>query len=58
MSALYELIEWWTALASGGTADDFFGSRGDVWDTQSDMFLALIGRSVPCSSFRRCIIAR
>jgi putative membrane protein len=43
ISALYELIEWWTALASGGAASDFLGSQGDVWDTQSDMFLALIG---------------
>ena len=43
ISALYELIEWWTALASGAAADDFLGSQGDVWDTQSDMFLALIG---------------
>jgi putative membrane protein len=43
ISALYELIEWWTALASGAAANDFLGSQGDVWDTQSDMFLALIG---------------
>lgn len=45
ISALYELIEWWTALASGAAANDFLGSQGDVWDTQSDMFLALIGAS-------------
>ncbi len=43
ISAFYELIEWWTALASGGAANDFLGSQGDVWDTQSDMFHALIG---------------
>jgi putative membrane protein len=43
ISALYELIEWWTALASGGAANDFLGTQGDVWDTQSDMLLALIG---------------
>jgi putative membrane protein len=43
ISALYELIEWWTALASGAAANDFLGTQGDVWDTQSDMFLALIG---------------
>jgi putative membrane protein len=43
ISALYELIEWWTALLSGGAANDFLGSQGDVWDTQSDMCLALIG---------------
>lgn len=43
ISAFYELIEWWTALLSGGAADDFLGSQGDVWDTQSDMCVALIG---------------
>jgi putative membrane protein len=43
VSALYELLEWWTALFSGSAADDFLGSQGDVWDTQADMGLALIG---------------
>jgi putative membrane protein len=43
ISAFYELVEWWTALSSGSAADDFLGTQGDVWDTQSDMCLALIG---------------
>jgi putative membrane protein len=43
ISAFYELVEWWTALASGSAANDFLGSQGDVWDTQSDMGMALIG---------------
>jgi putative membrane protein len=43
ISAVYELIEWWAALALGQGADEFLGTQGDVWDTQSDMFLALIG---------------
>ena len=43
ISALYELIEWWTALASGAAANDFLGTQGDVWDTQEDMCFALIG---------------
>jgi putative membrane protein len=43
ISAFYELIEWWTALSSGAASNDFLGSQGDVWDTQSDMFHALIG---------------
>lgn len=43
ISAFYELVEWWTALLSGSAANDFLGSQGDVWDTQSDMCLALIG---------------
>jgi putative membrane protein len=43
VSAFYELLEWWAALIGGSAADDFLGSQGDVWDTQSDMCLALIG---------------
>ena len=43
ISAFYELLEWWAALIGGSAADDFLGSQGDVWDTQSDMCLALIG---------------
>lgn len=42
-SALYELLEWATALAIGGAADAFLGTQGDPWDTQTDMFLALVG---------------
>jgi len=42
-SALYELFEWWTAVATGEAADAFLATQGDVWDTQWDMFLALIG---------------
>jgi putative membrane protein len=42
-SALYELIEFWTALATGGAADAFLGTQGDVWDTQWDMQMALVG---------------
>jgi putative membrane protein len=42
-SAFYELIEWWTAVATGDSATAFLGTQGDVWDTQWDMFLALIG---------------
>ena len=43
ISAAYELIEWWAALAMGQGADDFLGTQGDPWDTQSDMFCALLG---------------
>ncbi len=42
-SAFYELIEWWVAVASGAAADDFLGTQGYVWDTQSDMAWALGG---------------
>lgn len=43
ISATYELLEWWSALALGQGADEFLGTQGDPWDTQSDMFFALIG---------------
>jgi putative membrane protein len=42
-SAFYEMIEWWTALISAEAAEAFLGTQGDPWDTQWDMFLALIG---------------
>jgi len=42
-SAFYELIEWWVALSTGEDAEAFLGTQGYVWDTQSDMALALIG---------------
>ena len=42
-SAFYELIEWWVALASGEDAVAFLGTQGYIWDTQSDMGLALLG---------------
>ena len=43
ISAFYEFTEWWGALAIGSGADEFLGTQGDQWDTQSDMFMALIG---------------
>jgi putative membrane protein len=46
ISACYELIEWWVAVASGDEAVAFLATQGDVWDTQWDMFLALIGAIV------------
>jgi putative membrane protein len=46
ISALYELIEWVSALALGQGADEFLGTQGDPWDTQSDMAMALVGGSM------------
>lgn len=43
ISAFYELIEWWAAVAQGASAEAFLGTQGYEWDAQSDMFLALIG---------------
>lgn len=42
-SACYEFFEWWAAVVGGSAAEAFLGTQGDVWDTQWDMFLALIG---------------
>lgn len=42
-SAFYELIEWWVAVMTGDSAEAFLGTQGYVWDTQSDMALALLG---------------
>ena len=42
-SALYELIEFWTATTTGEAAEAFLGTQGDPWDTQWDMQLALVG---------------
>lgn len=43
ISAVYEFIEWWTALLIGESADAFLGTQGYIWDTQSDMLYAFIG---------------
>ncbi len=44
-SAFYELLEWWTAATMGEAADSFLATQGDIWDTQWDMFLALLARA-------------
>ena len=43
ISAVYELVEWWAALALGQGAEEFLGTQGDPWDTQSDIFCAGLG---------------
>lgn len=53
VSAAYELLEWAAALALGQGADEFLGTQGDPWDTQSDMFLALIGAVSALLGFSR-----
>ncbi len=42
-SALYELFEWGVAVATGDSAESFLGTQGYLWDTQSDMAMALVG---------------
>ena len=43
VAAFYELIEWWTAVLAGESADAFLSTQGYVWDTQADMWTALVG---------------
>ncbi len=61
ISACYEFAEWGTALALGQGADAFLGTQGDPFDTQSDMFCALVGAIVAllsCSRLQDRQIAR
>ena len=53
ISACYELLEWGVAVLEGSGADAFLGSQGDPWDTQSDMFCALIGAAAAQISLAR-----
>ena len=53
ISATYELIEWAAAIALGQGADEFLGTQGDQWDTQADMFCALIGAVTALALFSR-----
>ena len=52
-SAFYELIEWWVAIATGSKGDAFLGTQGDIWDTQKDMALCLVGSVVFLLLFSR-----
>ncbi|MEU6146745.1 DUF2238 domain-containing protein [Streptomyces sp. NPDC047081] len=45
-SAVFEMLEWLAAVTGGHSADAFLATQGDVWDTQWDMFCALIGATV------------
>lgn len=54
ISAFYEMLEWWVARASGSAAVAFLATQGDVWDTQWDMFLALLGALAALILLSRC----
>lgn len=53
ISASYEFIEWWVALLGGYQAEEFLATQGDVWDTQWDMFLALVGAAIALLTLSR-----
>jgi putative membrane protein len=52
-SAFYELVEWGVALATSEAAEAFLGTQGDVWDTQADMSMALVGALLAQLSLNR-----
>lgn len=54
LSAFYELIEWWVAAFTGTAAESFLGTQGDVWDTQWDMFVALLGAIIAQITLKKC----
>lgn len=53
ITVVYELLEWLAALLIGQDADAFLGTQGYVWDTQTDMFLALLGGLIACIGFTK-----
>jgi putative membrane protein len=52
-SALYELFEWGVAVATGDSAESFLATQGYMWDTQSDMAMALVGAVVALTIFSK-----
>jgi putative membrane protein len=52
-SAFYEFLEWWTAELTGEAAEAFLGTQGYAWDTQSDMFFALLGATAAIALLSR-----
>lgn len=52
-SAFYELVEWWVAIFASDAADDFLGTQGYIWDTQSDMAWALFGAAIALIILRK-----
>lgn len=54
LSAFYELIEWWVAALTGTAAESFLGTQGDIWDTQWDMFIAMIGAITAQITLSKC----
>jgi len=53
LSAVYEFVEWWVALATGESATAFLGTQGDQWDTQWDMFLCTLGSILALATLSR-----
>jgi putative membrane protein len=52
-SALYEIIEWLASLSNPADTEAFLGTQGYIWDTQTDMFMCLIGSVVALALLTR-----
>lgn len=52
-SACYEFLEWGVAVVTGTAAESFLGTQGDIWDTQWDMFMAMIGSIIAQITLRK-----
>ena len=53
ISAVYELVEWGVAELDEAGSAAFLGTQGDIWDTQKDMALCLIGATVAVITLAR-----
>ncbi|QKF76285.1 DUF2238 domain-containing protein [Arcobacter defluvii] len=53
LSALYEIVEWLVAITTNDAANDFLGTQGYIWDTQSDMTWALVGSIIALLSLSK-----
>ncbi|MFP5081463.1 DUF2238 domain-containing protein [Pedobacter sp. JCM 36344] len=53
ISAFHELIKWLVSLNTGESGDDFLGTRGDIWDAQTDMLTAQIGATLAVLLFSK-----
>jgi len=52
-SAFYEMLEWAVAILTGKASEAFLGTQGYIWDTQSDMAMALLGAILALASLGR-----
>lgn len=53
VSALYEIIEWAASLSNPTDTEAFLGTQGYIWDTQTDMFMCMIGAIMALAFFRK-----
>lgn len=52
-SAVYEIIEWLASLSDPANTEAFLGTQGYLWDTQTDMFMCLVGAVVAIALLSR-----